>query len=131
MLFRSFTATLAIPATQGTWTNQAAVNSIPRSQDLNLTMDGSGVVGIQGNSTGTQAGAAFYCVAPSGTKSFTVPAWVLGALPTSAQASDAPAAMGFLGVGTTLSGPARFQASGVDAGYFNWGLLQVKNVAYQ
>jgi hypothetical protein len=36
-----------------------------------------------------------------------------------------------LTVGTTLSSPARFQTRGVDAGYFNWGVLQVKNVVFQ
>lgn len=127
----AFTATLTIPDTQVTWTNEAAVNNIPRSQDLNLTISGSGLVGIEGNSTGSQAGAGFFCVAPSGSTSFTVPSWVLAALPASAQGTDVPAAMGFLGVGTTLSTPARFQARGVDVGYFSWGALQVKNVAFQ
>jgi hypothetical protein len=127
----AFTATLTIPDTQVKWTNQADVNNISRAQDLTLTLGGSGVVGIEGNSTGAQAGAGFYCTAPSGTTSYTVPSWVLAALPASAQASDFPAAMAFLAVGTTLSSPARFQASGVDAGFFNWGELQVKNVVFQ
>ncbi|HYL78925.1 MAG TPA: hypothetical protein VEU96_32340 [Bryobacteraceae bacterium] len=127
----AFTATLAIPNVQVTWTNEAAVNNIPRSQDLNLTISGSGLVGITGNSAGSQAGAALFCVAPSGSTSFTVPSWVLAALPASAQATDVPAAIGFLGVGAALSSPARFQARGVDAGYFSWGELQVKNVAFQ
>jgi hypothetical protein len=127
----AFTATLTIPETQVTWTNQAAATNISRAQDLTLTMSGSGLVGIQGNSTGTKVGAGFYCVAPSGTTSFTIPAWVLSSLPASVQASDAAAPIGFLGVGTALSSPARFQTRGVDAGFFSWAAIQVKNVAFQ
>jgi uncharacterized protein (TIGR03437 family) len=126
-----FTATLTIPDTPLTWSNEDAVNNIPRSQDLTIAISGSGLVGIQGNSTGSQAGAGFYCVAPSGATSYTVPSWVLAALPPSAQASDVPAALAFLGVGTALSSPTRFRATGVDTGFFSWGELQVKNVAFQ
>ena len=126
-----FKATLTVPSDQVTWTNAAAVNTISRSQDLTINVTGGGVVGVQGNSTGAGVGAALFCVAPAGTTSVTVPAWVLSALPASAQASDLPVAMGFLGAGSTLSSPARFQANSVDAGYFNWGQLQVKNVVFQ
>ncbi len=126
-----FSATLTIPQNGVNWTNQAANGNIPRSQDLTLTMTASGPVAVEGNSTNGQAGAGFYCTAPQGTTSFTVPAWVLSALPASAQATDFPAAMGFLAVGTPLPLPARFIASGVDAGFFNWGTLQATNVVYQ
>jgi hypothetical protein len=34
-------------------------------------------------------------------------------------------------VGTTLTSPARFQVKGVDAGYFNWSVLEMKLVNYQ
>ena len=122
---------LTIPVTQLTWTGQDAVNNISRSQDLTLTMNASEPVVIEGNSSNAQAGAGFYCTAPPGTTSYAVPAWVLSALPASAQASDFPVAIGYLAVGTALSSPARFQASGLDVGFFNWGTLQVKNVVYQ
>jgi hypothetical protein len=79
--------------------------------------------------TGATVGATFYCVAAGG--SLTVPAWVLSALPASGVASDIPIPIGFLGAGATLSSPGRFQARGVDAGYFNWGTLQIKNVNFQ
>jgi uncharacterized protein (TIGR03437 family) len=126
-----FSAMLTIPVNQVNWTNQSAVANISRTQDLTLTMNASGPVAIEGNSANAQAGAGFYCTAPPGTTSFTVPAWVLGALPASAQASDFPVAIGYLAVGTTLASPARFIASGVDTGFFNWGILQVTNVVYQ
>lgn len=129
----AFKTTLTIPATQATWTNEAPGSTIPRSQGLTITVNssGPGPVAVQGNSSGTQAGAALYCVEPAGTTSFIVPSWVLSALPASAQASDLPAPMGFLGVGTALSSPSRFQASGVDSGTFNWGELQITNVNFQ
>jgi hypothetical protein len=90
------------------------------------------LVGIRGSSANpnTQAGAQFLCSAAGG-ETFTVPAWVLSALPASAVASDIASPAGFLAVSTTLSNPARFQTRGLDAGYFNWGILQFKNVNYQ
>ena len=126
-----FSASLTIPENRVSWTNQTANGNVPRSQDLTLTTTGPGPLAIEGNSANAQIGAGFYCVAPQGTTSYTVPAWVLSALPASAQATDFPVAIGFLAVGTSLSSPARFIANGVDAGFFNWGTLQVTNVVYQ
>ena len=74
---------------------------------------------------------AFACIASDANNgTFTVPAWVLSALPASGLATDIPAPVGFLAV-TTGGAPARFQAPGVDVGYFSWAAAQVKNVNYQ
>jgi len=119
------------------WTNQDALNSIPRSQDLTLTWSGGvagSFVGIYGSSAdpATSAGAQFACIAPADAGSFTVPSWVLSALPTSgADPATGGTPVGFLIVANTLPQPARFQATGVDVGFFNWVALQVKNVTYQ
>lgn len=129
------TASLTIPSSAIAWSNHEALSTISRAQDLTVTWTGgaSGLVLIEGSSANpsTQAGAGFQCVAPANAGTFTVPAWVLSALPASAPASDIPAPAGFLMVGTTLNSPSRFQARGVDAGYFNWSVLQIKNVNFQ
>jgi hypothetical protein len=39
--------------------------------------------------------------------------------------------VGLLSLGTTLPQQSRFQASGIDVGFFTWGALQVKNVNFQ
>jgi uncharacterized protein (TIGR03437 family) len=130
-----FAASLNIPDTSIVWTNQAATDVIPRSQDLTITWTGpgSGLVMIEGSSANPATGAAagFHCVAPSGAGTFTAPSWVLSALPASGLATDIPAPAGFLLVGETLASPARFQAAGLDAGYFNWRRLEVKLVEYR
>jgi hypothetical protein len=130
-----FSASLTIPASSFAWTNSGAFGTISRSQDLTVTWTGgtSGMVRINGSSANpsTQASAAFNCVAPASAGTFTVPSWVLSALPASGLASDIPAPAGFLMVGTMLTSPSRFQARGLDAGYFSWSLFQLKNVNYQ
>jgi hypothetical protein len=130
-----FSASITIPGSTLVWTNQAAIGAILRSEDLTVTWSGaaSGLVSITGHSGNPSAhiGAGFHCVAPAAAGTFTVPSWVLSALPASGLASDIPAPVGFLMVGTTIISPSRFQARGVDAGYFDWRLLQMKNVTYQ
>lgn len=131
----SFTASLTIPANPIVWSNHEGINTVSRSKDLTITWTGgtSGLVVIDGSSANpsTRAGAGYFCVAPASAGTFTVPAWVLSALPASGPASDFAVPAGFLQVGMTLASPARFQARGVDAGYINWSVLQMKLVNYQ
>jgi len=55
----------------------------------------------------------------------------MSTLPASGLGTDIPAPVAFLAVASTLPAPARFQAAGIDIGYFNWALLQMKNVNFQ
>jgi len=132
-----FSTSLTIPANPLVWTNQDALNSIPRSQDLTVTWSGGaagGYVGVFGASAdpATGAGAQFSCVASAGAGSFTVPAWVLSALPASgADPATGGTPVGSLTLANTLVQPVRFQATGIDVGFFNWAALQVKNVNFQ
>lgn len=131
-----FSASLTIPANSIAWTNQGAISTISRSQDLTVTWTGgtSGAIAIEGTSANPSTGVAagFQCTAPASAGTFTVPSWVLSALPVSGVlAPEVPVPVGFLWLGTSLSSPTRFQARGVDAGYFSWGLFQLKNVNYQ
>lgn len=133
----AFTASLTIPANPPAWTNQDALNNIPRSQDVTVSWSGGaagGYVGIFGSSADpvSRAGAKFACVAPASAGSFTVPSWVLSALPASgADPATGGTPVGFLTLANTLAQPVRFLPTGIDVGFFNWAALQVKNVNFQ
>jgi len=133
----AFTASLTIPGNPPVWSNQDALSNIPRSQDMTVSWSGGaagGYVGVFGSSADpvTRAGAKFACVAPASAGSFTVPAWVLSALPSSgADPGAGGTPVGFLMLANTLAQPVRFQATGIDVGFFNWAALQVKNVNFQ
>ncbi len=131
---KGFSASLTIPSDHASWTGQDAIGNIDRSQGLTITWSGSGLVAILGNSENTAAGvgAQFICVAGDADNgSFTVPAWVMSTLPASGLATDIPAPVAFLGFGATLPASVRFQAPGIDVGYFTWFALQLKNVNFQ
>ncbi len=131
----AFRATLTIPGDPPVWTNQDAISNISRSQDLTVTWSrgaAGGFVGIIGSAADprTGAGAAFTCTARADAGSFTVPAWVLSALPASGPSQEG-VPVGFLSLAATLPQPSRFQATGIDVGFFNWVALQIKNVTFQ
>ncbi len=100
------TATLAVPAPP-VWTNQTAISTVNRSQNLRLTWtggDSTSWVTVTGTSVNAQqVGASFVCQAPAAPGEFTVPSFVLSAI---------PANMGQLGL--TVSRQARFTAPGCD-----------------
>lgn len=115
---------------------QDAFSSISRSQDLTVTWSGGdvgGYVAVFSSSANpkTGAGASFQCAARADAGSFTVPAWVLSALPASGIDPSVGAPVESLSLGTTLPQPSRFQATGIDVGFFTWAALQVKNVIFQ
>ena len=130
----TFRATLTLPSNPIVWTNQDDSSNIVRSQDLVVTWSGGvpgrDFVGVLGSSADPRigVGAQFVCTERAGAERFTVPTWVLSALPRIGQSQGV--ALGFLSVGSVLE-PARFQASGLDVGIFNWGTLQARNVNYQ
>lgn len=131
-----FSASLTIPSNPPVWTNQDALSNVPRSQDVTLTWSGGvagGYVAIIGSSAdpATGAGGSFTCTERADAGSFTVPAWVLSAVPASGVDPSVGTAVGFLTMGSVLPQPVRFQATGVDVGFFTWGALQEKNVKYQ
>jgi hypothetical protein len=132
---KGFKATITVPGDHASWTGQDAIGNIDRSQDLLLSWSGSGLVAVLGNSANPTAGfgAQFVCTASAADNGvITVPAWVLSALPASGLATDIPAPLAFLALATTTPDAAtRFQAPGIDAGFFNWFTLQLKNVNFQ
>ena len=130
----AFTSSIVIPANPATWTSQIPGSNIPRSQDLTFTWTGGNageLVAIMGSSgdKAISAGAHFICLERAQAGTFTVPSWVLSALPASGVVDNVAA--GFLVFGSSLAQPSRFTATGLDLGYFNWSTLQLKNVVFQ
>jgi uncharacterized protein (TIGR03437 family) len=79
-----FTATVTFPNPVLTWTNQAAAATVTRSAGLPITWaggaSGTDVYMSGGSSSGSNYGY-FYCIAPVAAGQFTVPNYVLNALP--------------------------------------------------
>jgi uncharacterized protein (TIGR03437 family) len=81
----SFTASLTVPA-PFTWTNREQIVNVNRSQPLTLTWSGAAtgenvaILGVDSDLP-SNSSAMFFCMAPSGATSFTVPTEVLSAIP--------------------------------------------------
>ena len=78
-----FTVTVSNPSPL-VWTNQAAITSVNRSQDVTVTWSG-GIPGtwvqIGGGSTTIGVSGTFVCFAPVSAGQFTIPSYVLSASP--------------------------------------------------
>jgi hypothetical protein len=133
----AFSAKLTIPSSTVVWTNESAVSNISRSKDLTLNWSGGGaagsIVAIFGGAAdpASGAGAGFQCAVEADAGTFTVPAWLLSALPASGQDPSTGVPVGFLALASTLPQPTRFEAKGVDVGFFNWAELQTTTVVYK
>jgi hypothetical protein len=122
-----FNATVNMPPVL-TWTNQAQIASVTRSQGVNVTWSGGApgtFVGIAGTSTLTIAAkfvsVSFFCYAPIGAGQFSVPPPVLLALPAGG------------GGGLTVSNfnnLQQFTAAGLDLGLMNGGSSTTKVLAF-
>ncbi|MBZ5609863.1 MAG: hypothetical protein LAP38_16505 [Acidobacteriia bacterium] len=132
-----FSAKLSVPSVSNPWTNEDAVVNLPRNQDLTITLNPSGTdiaLGILGNSVNTSIGqiGIINCAIPPGATSFTIPSYVLSALPASGLSSDLGGVpIAFLGVAVGLANPTKVQVPGADAGAFTWFDLFIKNVNFQ
>jgi uncharacterized protein (TIGR03437 family) len=138
----SFSSPLTVP-TDVTWTNSSSITTVDRTSDLTITWTGGvqgnfvaiSVLGIVGGSLGpsaTSPGEAVLCIAPAAAGSFTIPSYVLQALPPStapgAKASSIPDS--YLLVGTQLPS-VKFSASGLDDGYVTYRSLSGNSVTLQ
>jgi len=127
-----FTTTQNFPG-NFTWQNRDSINNVARNQDLRVTWTNGaagGIVvlyGLSAISSPIDAGAVFFCVAQSSAGQMTVPARILSALPASGTEGGIP--MGQLMLGTMTS-PVRFNATGLDYGYFSTVVVDGKTVAF-
>jgi hypothetical protein len=126
----AFSANVTIPAPL-TWSNP--VTSVPRSQNLVINWTGgtaSDTVYIAGSSTNSASNvtASFQCYANAAAGTFTVPSYVLGAMPLTTVTEGIPA--GTLAVGSYGIG-SRFNASGINFGILSYSATVGANVAFQ
>ena len=80
----SFTASVNFPAPLISWTNQSAAANVTRASGVAVNWDGGApgtVVYINGSSSGSGVIGVFSCVAPAEAKTFSVPAYILLAIP--------------------------------------------------
>jgi hypothetical protein len=130
----AFRASLTIPANPPTWSNRDGFNTIPRNQDLTLTWTGgeaNGVVAVYATSGDpvNKVVGQIMCVERAEAGKLTIPGWMVSTLPVSG--TDGGVSVGFLAFVTTLNQPTRFQAPGLDLGFFNWANIQASNVTFQ
>jgi hypothetical protein len=116
----AFSTTVTLPTPLLTWTNQSAAATVTRSAGLPVTWSGGSVsttsyVTITGTSSSSSVTGSFTCLAPTSAGQFTVPGYVLGAL---------PAGTGSVTVGNE-TGYTTFTATGLNLG------LAVGIVSYQ
>jgi uncharacterized protein (TIGR03437 family) len=121
-----FTVTLTLPVPL-TWTNEQSISTVTESQGQLITWSGGAsgsLVFISGSSSSIDfsASVSFTCIAPVAEGQFTVPSYVLSALPKSTNGS--------LGV-FNFASPVSFTATGIDSGTASTGVLSSENVTYQ
>ncbi len=118
------------------WTNQDAITSVSRSQDLLITWSGGDpdkeyiyIMGVSNDLT-TWASGGFLCTERVSAGQFTVPAHVLSMLPPSGMSSGKPAATLEVGL-SPIQEAARFQAPGLDAAHLLYAVSYWKLLSYQ
>jgi hypothetical protein len=117
------------------WTNRDQVALVDRTQQLTVEWSGTGPkesLGIVGGNVDlpTNSSAIFYCVAPPGASSFTIPAEVLEALPASRFNPLASKGALFL-FNVSLANGVPFSASGLDTAIATTGYLEGRTVMFQ
>jgi uncharacterized protein (TIGR03437 family) len=113
-----------------TWTNRNEVNNVVRAQGQRVTWTGGDPAGftiISGASSNENAGAGFICIERTAAGQFTVPGYVLLALPPSQTLEGVSTGSMFVGSSTA---PARFTANGLDVGLVTASSLTLKQVGY-
>jgi uncharacterized protein (TIGR03437 family) len=146
----AFTASVRLSGVP-TWTNQAAITAVNRSQPLTINWTGAAaddyvvVTGSAGNlvggSQGTYRGASFFCTARGNANSLTVPTSILQQLPAvpavDLASGAAPNAIGVLSVAVANNeNNGRFTAplragGNIDYGFFSYVFGGLKTLAYQ
>jgi uncharacterized protein (TIGR03437 family) len=124
-----FTARISI-LNPVTWSNEAQITNVPRTQDLTVTWTGgtaNELVYIFGGSARSNptVGGFFICYERAQAGRFAIPSWVLSTLPPS------QAGGGQLAVGSVSLNPPRFTASGIDVGSISYSNINLKTVTYQ
>jgi uncharacterized protein (TIGR03437 family) len=118
-----------------TWTNRTNLFTVPRSQALTLNWSGvpaNQYVAIFGGDVDlpTNSAAMFYCLAPAGATSFTIPQQILAAIPPSRTFARQFKAAIYLWTTPTGNGTP-FSVQGIDSAYAIGANLLGKTVVFQ
>ena len=130
----AFQVPVTLPA-PFTWTGRDQLSSVDRTKPLALSWTGlpagQTMVAIGGNSDlPTNSFAAFYCVAPAGAASLTVPPEVLSAIPASRANPLQSKGVIYL-TNQSLSNGVSFSLPGVDAAVAIGGAMSGRTVTFQ
>ncbi len=119
----AFSVSLNITSTL-VWTNKAAVNTVDRTRPLTVTWSGGPVPGyivIGGATRSSERAALFICAEDSRKGTFSIPEFVLSALPSAA--------------GTLFLAPhpmnKQVQVPGLDLAFISEGSYDARDVAFQ
>jgi uncharacterized protein (TIGR03437 family) len=131
----AFKATLTVPRPMA-WTNQDSLREIRRDQDLTLLWNSSDpdremvtVYALSGDDPNALP-AALLCTERAKAGRFTIPSWVLSALPKSVTEDGIPS--GILGLASmSADSEGRFSAPGLDMGRFDYVIVQLKVVEFR
>ena len=139
----SFSTAVTVPGAF-TWTNQESISAVTRGNGVTVNWNGgdpSGMMQITGTSLLIDAanpsnalGVTFTCVESMSAGTFTVPAYVLLALPVTQTQSVGGIQIGGQGgtLGLTATAtPASFTATGIDLGQAQYSQSINKSVTYQ
>ncbi len=128
----AFSGQLTVPTTL-TWTNEGSIVNVNRSNNLTVTWTGgtsdSTVIIIGFSAITAKSGAAFECLAQGNPGTFTIPSWVLSALPPTLT-GGLGTFNGLMAIGLT-SPPVKFNASGLDFGALLYLSTTGKSVNFQ
>lgn len=126
----AFTASVTVDA-GATWTNRDQITTIDRTKGLTVTWSGTPAnVAVSGMGTDlpTDSSTGFLCMAPAGTTSFTVPAYVLANVPpTRANDNESRSVVALL----SATAPVKFTATGLDNSAAFFMLMSAKAVTFQ
>lgn len=137
----AFQAAFAIPS-PATWTNRDQIGSVDRSQGVTLTWTGGdpgsqlaligGLTAGSGldNSTTSQVGL-FFCLAPMGAGSFTIPPSALANLPASSGDLNTSLALLFFGTVPNGASVARVSIPGLDQAFVIPMTLSIETLPYK
>ncbi len=126
-------ASITMPAAI-TWTNRANLVTVPRSSALSLSWAGLAAnqyMAIFGGTVDlpTNSSSMFYCLAPAGASSFTVPPQILAAVPATKGNFESKSAI-YLWT-TAIANGSPFSAPGLDNAYGIGAYVLGKTVIFQ
>jgi len=130
----AFQAQMTIPAALN-WTNRDQISPVNRANPLTLAWSGLNAdqnMAILGGNVDlpTNSSAIFYCIAPAGSSSFTIPAAILSAVPAT-RANPLRSKSAIYLFSTTLPNGSAITVPGIDAALAIAGHMLGKTVMFQ